>query len=119
MLLKTILNRLQKHSGFVYEKDRLVEEGEQPPRVEVEVRPRAGSRARCSNCGRPGPGYDTLPQRRFEFVPLWGLKVFLLYAPRRVAWAKASATASCTAAPTTRRPSSWMRPRSSSAIVCS
>jgi len=88
MLLKTILNRLQKHPGFVYDKDRLVEEGEQPPRVEVKVRPRAGSRARCSNCGQPRPGYDTLPERRFEFVPLWGLKVFLLYAPRRVACAK-------------------------------
>jgi hypothetical protein len=25
-----------------------------------------------------------LPQRRFEFVPLWGMKVFFLYAPRRV-----------------------------------
>jgi hypothetical protein len=25
-----------------------------------------------------------LTLRRFEFVPLWGLKVLLLYAPRRV-----------------------------------
>src|SRR3546814_1109760 len=29
-------------------------------------------------------GYDTLPVRRFEFIPLWGIKVFLVYAPRRV-----------------------------------
>ena len=33
---------------------------------------------------RPAPGYDRLPVRRFEFVPLWGIKVFLVYAPRRV-----------------------------------
>lgn len=25
-----------------------------------------------------------MPARRFEFVPLWGMKVFLVYAPRRV-----------------------------------
>jgi hypothetical protein len=25
-----------------------------------------------------------LPSRRFEFVPLWGLPVFFVYAPRRV-----------------------------------
>jgi transposase len=45
---------------------------------------RANARARCSRCQRPSPGYDRMAQRRFEFVPLWGIKVFLLYAPRRV-----------------------------------
>ena len=39
---------------------------------------------RRQGCGCPRPGYDRLPTRRFEFVPLWGIKVFLLYAPRRV-----------------------------------
>ena len=33
---------------------------------------------------RRGPGYDRLPSRRFSFVPLWGLPMFLVYAPRRV-----------------------------------
>src|SRR5262249_55660888 len=32
----------------------------------------------------PAPGYDQLPERRFEFIPLWGFLVFLLYAMRRV-----------------------------------
>lgn len=84
MLLKTILNRLQKHPGFVYGKTRLVERDGQGAHVEVEIRPRANSRPRCSGCRQPGPGYDTLPRRLFEFVPLWGLRVFFLYAPRRV-----------------------------------
>ena len=53
--------------------------------LEVEVRPRAHSRARCSGCGRKAAGYDMLPARRFEFVPLWGIAVFLVYAMRRVA----------------------------------
>lgn len=52
--------------------------------IEVQVRARAGSRARCSGCGSPAAGYDTLAARRFEFVPLWGIAVFLLYAMRRV-----------------------------------
>ena len=49
MQLKTILNRVQKHSSFVYETVRLVEH----PRlaIEVEVRPRANARAKCSQCG--------------------------------------------------------------------
>jgi transposase len=79
MQLKTILNRVQKHRGFVYEIVSFVNE-----QIEVELRARKNSKAICSKCERPAPGYDTLDQRRFEFVPLWNLKVFFLYAPRRV-----------------------------------
>jgi transposase len=51
----------------------------------VEVRPRKRSKAICSGCQESGPTYDTARvQRRFEFVPLWGYLVFLLYAMRRV-----------------------------------
>ena len=32
----------------------------------------------------PAPGYDRLGERRFEFIPLWGFLVFLLYTMRRV-----------------------------------
>ena len=83
MRIKTILNRLQRQPGFVYGKALLGEERDSLS-LQVELRPRANSRPQCSGCGQPGPGYDRLPQRRFEFVPLWGLKVFFLYAPRRV-----------------------------------
>jgi len=79
MLVKTVLNRVHKVKGFVYKDARF--HGDQ---VEVEIRPRKGSRPICSGCGRRGPGYDTLPQRRFAFVPLWALSVFLIYARRRV-----------------------------------
>jgi transposase len=82
MQLKTILNRVQRHPSFVYEAVHLVE-GDVPS-LEVDVRARANSRPCCSDCGRPGPGYDTLAPRRFEFVPLWGMAVFLVYAMRRV-----------------------------------
>jgi transposase len=52
--------------------------------IEVDVRPREGSAAVCSECHHPAPGYDHLPQRCFEFIPLWGFLVFLLYRMRRV-----------------------------------
>jgi transposase len=83
MQLQTILNRVEKHRSFVYDRVRLIEEGGSA-RVEVEVRARKNSRARCSSCGRGAPGYDRLAPRRFEFVPLWGITVYLLYAMRRV-----------------------------------
>ena len=75
MQLKAILNRVQRHRSFVYEAVRLVE-GD-PPVLEVDVRARANSRPCCSGCGQPRPGYDTQGVRRFEFVPLWGMRVFL------------------------------------------
>lgn len=83
MQLKSILNRIQIHHGFVFGSIRLVEKAARLL-LEIEIRPRKGSRPLCSGCGNPGPGYDTLKVRRFEFVPLWGIAVFFLYAMRRV-----------------------------------
>jgi transposase len=83
MQIKTILNRIQKHRGFVYGAVHLEE---QPGRLAltVDISPHARNRPRCSGCGRRGAQYDRLPPRRFEFVPLWGLAVFFLYMMRRV-----------------------------------
>lgn len=83
MQLKTILNRVEPFKSFVYGKARWVEEAERPT-IDVEVHARKNGRPICSGCGRPGPGYDRLPARRFEFVPLWGIAVYLVYAMRRV-----------------------------------
>lgn len=83
MHLKTILNRVQNFKSFVYGTVRWVD-GASEPAIEAELRPRANGKAICSGCGRRRPGYDTLPVRRFEFIPMWGIKVFFVYAPRRV-----------------------------------
>jgi hypothetical protein len=83
MQLKTILNRVEHFKSFVYGKIQLVE-GEKRLTLEVEVLARKNSRAICSGCGRPRPGYDRLSKRRFEFVPLWGIAVYFVYAMRRV-----------------------------------
>jgi transposase len=83
MQLKTILNRVEPFKSFVYGNVRWGEEAGRPM-IEVELHARKNGRAICSGCDRPSPGYDRLPQRRFEFVPLWGMAVFFLYAMRRV-----------------------------------
>jgi len=71
MRVKSILNQVEKYKDFVYERVRW--KGEGRGRVlEVEVRARAHRPGRCSGCGEPGPGYDRLPAREFEYVPLWG-----------------------------------------------
>src|SRR3989304_694878 len=83
MQLKTILNRVERYKSFVYGEPRWVEDA---PRltIEVPIEPRANGRAVCSGCGQRRPGYDRLPPRRFEFVPLWQIAVVFVYALRRV-----------------------------------
>jgi transposase len=81
MLLTRLLNACHHFPGFVYGAARLLEAINT---IEIEVRPRHGSKPRCSCCGKPGPGYDLLPMRRFEFIPIWGYAVQLLYCMRRV-----------------------------------
>ena len=74
MRIKTLLNRVQPVKGFVYDKVELVPDLSQPDdvRLDVTMRARRGSRGVCSSCGRRGPTYDTLPARRFDFVPISG-----------------------------------------------
>jgi transposase len=81
MELITILNRCHRFRGFVYQYAHFSAD---PKSIEVAVRPRNGSDAVCSRCHLPAPGYDQLAEGRFEFIPLWGFLVFLLYTMRRV-----------------------------------
>lgn len=83
LTFKTLLNHVEKHKGFVYGDGRLITSGDHPV-IEVAVYPRKNSAAICSQCERPAPGYDLLPSRQFQYVPLWGIAVVLLYAMRRV-----------------------------------
>jgi transposase len=81
LALITILNRCHRFPGFVYQQARFSSDHKS---IEITVRPRKGSQAVCSHCHERGPGYDKLPERRFEFIPFWGFLVFLLYSMRRV-----------------------------------
>ena len=81
MYLKRILNHVYKFKSFVYGNAKLISYKNE---IEIEILPRSNSKPECCLCGYKGACYDTLPVRRFEFVPLWGMKVFFIYAPRRV-----------------------------------
>jgi len=48
--------------AFVYVGARLIEARKT---IEIEVRTRVSSQARCSGCAQPARAYDPLPPRRF------------------------------------------------------
>lgn len=81
MLLTRVLNACHHFPGFVYEGAKL---DEATKTIEIHIRPRRGSKPRCSGCSRPAARYDRLPERRFEFIPMWGFTVLFLYTMRRV-----------------------------------
>jgi len=83
MRIQTILNRVEKFKSFVYGAARL-EQVEDGPALVVQVWPRKNGRPCCAGCGLAGATYDRLEERRFEFVPVWGIAVFLAYRMRRV-----------------------------------
>jgi len=84
MLVKTLLNKVEKHKGFIYG-DVTLEEGGRA-RLLVEVRPdKRCKKAVCSGCDELRTCYDKMPTvRYFQFPPLWGFLVFLVYVMRRV-----------------------------------
>jgi transposase len=86
MLLETLLRHVQPVKGFVYESARLIEDPvvRDAGRIVVRIRARKGRTAVCSGCGQRRPVHDTLGERRFDFVPLWGLAVVFCYVMRRV-----------------------------------
>jgi transposase len=75
---------VQRWVGFVYTQVRMQCPPELPATIEILIEPHRGIRGRCSRCRRPAPGYDRLPQRRWLFVPLWGIETYFCYAPRRL-----------------------------------
>lgn len=83
MLVKTVLNRVEHFKSFVFGsvKFQMIRGAKA---LVVEVKPRANAKPECSECGRRGKIYDTLPVRLFEYVPIWAFQVFFSYAPRRV-----------------------------------
>jgi transposase len=82
--VRTILNQVQGFAGFVYREVRLSCRRGKPQAIEITVEAHGGRRGRCSHCRRPAPGYDRLAQRRWLFVPLWGIPAYFYYCPRRV-----------------------------------
>ena len=91
MQLKTILNHVEQYKSFVYKKVQW-SDPQTKTAIEILIEPRANSRAICSKCDCRAPGYDRLSSRRFEFVPLWQISVYFIYAMRRVDCPKCGVT---------------------------
>lgn len=83
MLVKTILNNIEKFKSFVYG-DVNFDLKASKKVVVVEILSRKNSKGICPECRKPCGTYDTQPARYYEYVPLWGLQVYFRYAPRRI-----------------------------------
>lgn len=83
MLIKTLLNRIEKFKSYVYG-DIKLERIAGVLAVAVDIFPRKNSKPVCGVCGQRSSIYDTQEVRLYEYVPLWGIQVFFRYAPRRV-----------------------------------
>ena len=81
--LKTILNRIQHFTGFVYREIRL-HGHDSCARIHIHLESHAAVDGKCADCLKPTPGYDHLPERSWSFVPLWGIPTNFFYTPRRV-----------------------------------
>lgn len=88
MQLKTLLNHIERHKGFVYGTAKLVKSHGKwdfsTPSLVVPIVPRRNSRPICSGCGVCGTAYDHLPERLFDFLPILGIAVYFAYSKRRV-----------------------------------
>jgi transposase len=91
MRIQTILNRVEKFKSFVYGKARF-ELAKHGLTLVVQIKPRKNNQPFCSGCARRGRVYDRMEERRFEFVPLWGIIVLLAYRMRRVDCKKCGVT---------------------------
>lgn len=84
MLIKTLMNKIEKYSSFVYSSvffgvhnfsDCLI----------IEMHYRVKSKGRCPECKKHCSTYDTARfPRLFSYVPILGFPVYFSYKPRRV-----------------------------------
>jgi len=83
MLIKTLLNKVERFKSFIYGDSRLAVIGGADALI-IDIKARRNSKPECPECGRRGKTHSTQPVRLFEYVPIWAFKVFFSYAPRRV-----------------------------------
>lgn len=83
MLIKTLLNKIERFKSFVYDTVQIVTVAGKDALI-IDIRPRNNSKPRCHECGKRCGTYDRQPKRLFEHVPIWTFKVYFRYAPRRV-----------------------------------
>ena len=83
MLIKTLLNKVERFKSFVYGTVCVTLVGGTEALI-IDIVPRRNSGPICPECGKRRTVYDRQPQRLFEYIPVWSLKTYFRYAPRRV-----------------------------------
>jgi transposase len=83
MLIKTLLNKVERFKSFVYGSVCIILVGGKEALV-IDIEPRRNSQPICPECCKRCTAYDRQPQRLFEYLPVWSFKVYFRYAPRRV-----------------------------------
>ena len=68
MLVKTILNKVEKFKSFVYGECTFEKIGNKSSII-VDVAARKNARGLCPECHKPSPSYDKQPLRRYQYVP--------------------------------------------------
>ena len=81
--IKTLLNKVHPLKSFVYARCRFELQASELVLVAT-IRPRKNGKVICSGCSKPRKLYDRLDTRRFGFIPLWNIPVYLEYRMRRV-----------------------------------
>ena len=79
MLVESLIKKTVELQGFRVVTVTKVRDG-----LEAKLAPDKRYAPRCGACGQRGSYRDIRPVRRFRHVPLWGINVHLVYAPRRV-----------------------------------
>lgn len=79
MLIESLIKETVELQGFRVVAVRKAGDG-----LEAELAPDGRFAPRCGICGQRATYRDSRPVRRFRHVPLWGIGVELVYAPRRV-----------------------------------
>lgn len=80
MLIKTLLNKVERFKSFIYGDSRLTTVNGSDSLI-IDIKPRRNSKPECPECGKRCKTYDTQPARLFEYMPIWVFKVFFRYAP--------------------------------------
>lgn len=83
MLIKTLLNKVERFKSFVYTSVCLKQINAKDALI-IDIEPRRNSRPICPECRLRCTVYDRQPPRLFEYLPIWSFKAFFRYAPRRV-----------------------------------
>lgn len=87
LTVTSLLRRVLPLKRFCYQSAQWVENAaaEGQAVIEVKLAARRGAKACCGGCGRKAPGYDRSAEARcWQFISLWAIQVYFVYAPRRV-----------------------------------